>query len=206
MKRDELRQIAELTDEQIDKIMSINGADVERVKAKLAALEADLKETKEANDRINTEFESLKQNNAGAEEYKSKYEALVAENEAKSRQAEADRVLAEKTERTNNRFSAAVGDRAFAHEAIKEAYLKKFCEAIEDKENEGKADADILHELTKDDAGAFRGVTVVKLAGGTQRPASRYASKQEILNIKDGATRRAEMIAHPQYFPELQKE
>ena len=44
MKREELKQIAELTDEQLDKIMSINGADVEKVKAKVTALEADLKE------------------------------------------------------------------------------------------------------------------------------------------------------------------
>ena len=31
MKREELKQIAELTDEQLDKIMEFNGADVERV-------------------------------------------------------------------------------------------------------------------------------------------------------------------------------
>ena len=47
MKREELKQIAELTDEQLDKIMAINGADVEKVKAKVTALEADLKEAKE---------------------------------------------------------------------------------------------------------------------------------------------------------------
>ena len=47
MKREELKQIAELTDEQLDKIMAINGADVEKAKAKVTALEADLKEAKE---------------------------------------------------------------------------------------------------------------------------------------------------------------
>ena len=85
MKREELKQIAELTDEQLDKIMAINGADVEKVKAKVTALEADLKEAKETIDKTNTEFEALKSSNAGAEEYKTKYEALVAENEAKAK-------------------------------------------------------------------------------------------------------------------------
>ena len=86
MKREELKQIAELTDEQLDKIMAINGADVEKVKAKVTALEADLKQAKETIDKTNTEFEALKSSNAGAEEYKTKYEALVAENEAKAKQ------------------------------------------------------------------------------------------------------------------------
>ena len=54
MKREELKQIAELTDEQLDKIMAINGADVEKVKAKVTALEADLKEAKETIDKTNT--------------------------------------------------------------------------------------------------------------------------------------------------------
>ena len=98
MKREELKQIAELTDEQLDKIMAINGADVEKVKAKVTALEADLKEAKETIDKTNAEFEALKSSNAGAEEYKTKYEALVAENEAKAKQAEAERVAKEKAE------------------------------------------------------------------------------------------------------------
>ena len=187
MKREELKQIAELTDEQIDKIMSINGADVERVKAKVTALEADLKEAKAANDKINTEFEALKSSNAGAEEYKSKYEALVAENEAKAKQAEADRILAEKTESINKRFEAVLGDKKFNHDAIRESYLKKFGDALESKEYEGQSDADILHALTKDDATAFTGVTAVKLQGGRPQGVGgkQYATKAEIMAIKN---------------------
>ena len=206
MKREELKQIAELTDEQLDKIMAINGADVEKVKAKVTALEADLKEAKETIDKTNTEFEALKSSNAGAEEYKTKYEALVAENEAKAKQAEADRILAEKTESINKRFEAVLGDKKFNHDAIREAYLKKFGDALESKEYEGQSDADILHALTKDDATAFTGVTAVKLQGG--RPTgvgatSKYNSREEIINIKDAATRQAEMLAHPHLFPEI---
>ena len=183
MKREELKQIAELTDEQLDKIMAINGADVEKVKAKVTALEADLKEAKETSDKINTEFEALKSSNAGAEEYKTKYEALVAENEAKAKQAEADRILAEKNADIEKRFAECVGDKKFSHDAIKADYLKKFADALESEEYKGKGDVDIFHALTKDDAAAFTGVTAVKLAGG--RPTGTghgYSSVKDIMN------------------------
>lgn len=206
MKREELKAIAELTDEQLDKIMAINGADVEKAKAKVTTLEADLKQAKEANDKINTEFEALKSSNAGAEEYKSKYEALVAENEAKAKQAEADRIAKEKAESLDKRFDAVVGDKKFSHEAIRADYRRKFENALAEKENEGKSDADVFHALSKDDATAFTGVTAVKLAGGKpQGVGSKYSSKEEIMAIKDGATRRAEMIAHSHLFPEMNK-
>ena len=204
MKREEIKAIfPDATDEQLSKILDINGADVEKVKAKVTALEADIKDKKDAFDKLNTEFESLKSSNAGAEEYKSKYEALVAENAAKEKQAEADRILAEKNENIKNRFSTVLGEKKFNHEAIKAEYLKKFTEALDLKENQGRSDADIFHELTKDDGAAFTGVTTVRLAGGTQRSSSKYNSKEEIMSIKNGATRRAEMMANPQFFPEL---
>ena len=184
MKREELKAIAELTDEQIKAIMDLNGADVEKAKAKVTALEADLKQAKEANDKINTEFEALKSSNAGAEEYKSKYEALVAENEAKAKQAEADRIAKEKAESLDKRFEAVVGDKKFSHEAIRADYRRKFENALADKENEGKSDADVFHALSKDDATAFTGVTAVRLQGG--RP-------QELGSNYDDATARAVM-------------
>ena len=205
MKREELKAIAELTDEQLDKIMAINGADVEKVKAKVTALEADLKQAKETIDKTNTEFEALKSSNAGAEEYKTKYEALVAENEAKAKQAEAERILREKTENINNRFNTVLKDKKFSHDAIREAYLKKFSDALENKDFEGQSDEQIIHTLTKDDATAFTGVTAVKLAGGRPTGTSKYSSREEIMAIKDGQVRRAEMLANSHLFPELSK-
>ena len=204
MKREEIKAIfADATDEQLKAVMDLNGADVERVKAKVTALEADLKEAKETIDKTNTEFEALKSSNAGAEEYKSKYEALVAENEAKAKQAEADRIAKEKAEGLDKRFETVVGDKRFSHEAIRADYRRKFESALADKENEGKSDADIFHALTKDDASAFTGVMAVKLQGGRPQGSGKYKSKDEIMSIKDGALRRAEMLANPQFFPEL---
>ena len=97
-----------------------------------------------------------------------------------------------------------MGDKKFSHDAIKADYLKKFAEALESEEYKGKGDIDIFHALTKDDATAFTGVTAVKLAGG--RPSGTSGkTREEIMAIKDGNTRRAEMLANAHLFPELNK-
>lgn len=170
MKREEIKKIfPDATDEQLNSIMDINGADVEKVKAKLTATEADLKESKEAFEHLNTELDELKKNNASADDWKAKFEALQAENIAKEKQAEVDRLAKEKSDNILNRFNGVVGDKKFTHEAVKADYLKKFGEALENKDYEGKSDEDIFHALTKDDASAFVGVQAVNLVGGNQQ-------------------------------------
>ena len=191
MKREEIKAIfADATDEQLKAVMDLNGADVEKAKSKVTALEAELKESKEDKDKLISELDELKATNASGEDWKAKFEALQSENIAKEKQAEADRILAEKTEAINKRFDAVVGNKKFSHDAVREAYLKKFGEAIELEANKSKADADIFHELTKDDAHCFEGVTAVKLAGGKPGVSVKaYASKDEIMAIKDSNER-----------------
>ena len=205
MKREEVKAIfPEATDEQLKQIMDLNGADVEKVKSKVATLEAEIKSKKEDFEKLNGEFEALKTANASGEDWKAKFEALQADNLAKEKQAEADRILAEKKADIEKRFADCVGDKKFSHDAIKADYLKKFSDALESEEYKGKGDADIFHALTKDDATAFTGVTTVKLAGGRpQGMGGKYSSREEIMAIKDGTTRRAEMLAHSHLFPEL---
>jgi transketolase len=206
MKREDIKTIfPEATDEQLKQVMDLHGSDVEKAKAKAVTLESDLKESKQAYETLNKELEALKESNASSEEWQKKFEALQAENEAKAKQVEADRILKEKQENILNRFNSVVGDRKFSHGAVQADYLKKFGEALENPDYQGKSDADVLHALTKDDANAFLGVQAVKLAGGRPTGAnnSKYSSKEEIMAIKDGNVRRAEMLAHPQYFPEL---
>lgn len=177
--------------EVAEKIFAERSKEIEADKAKREKLETELKESKESLDNLSKEFEDLKANNASAEEYKSKYEAVVADNEAKAKQAEADRILAEKTENINKRFEAVVGEKKFSHNAIKADYLKKFGEAIELEDNKSLSDEQIFHNLIKDDATAFTGVTAVKLAGGTpQGNGTKYTSKADIMAIKDRTERR----------------
>lgn len=205
MKREEIKAIfPEATDEQLKSVMDLNGADVEKAKSKVTALEAELKEKKADFDKLNNEFEALKTANASGEDWKAKFEALQAENVAKEKQAEADRILAEKNADIEKRFAECVGDKKFSHDAIKADYLKKFADALESEEYKGKGDVDIFHALTKDDATAFTGVTAVKLAGGRSSGTS-GKTRDEIMAIKDGNTRRAEMLANAHLFPELNK-
>ena len=169
--------------EVAEKIFAERSKEIEADKAKREKLETELKEKKESLDNLSKEFEDLKSSNASAEEYKTKYEALVADNEAKAKQAEADRILAEKTENINKRFEAVVGEKKFSHNAIKADYLKKFGEALELEENKSLSDEQVFHNLVKDDKNAFEGVTAVKLAGG--RPSGTgngYSSVKEIMN------------------------
>ena len=190
--------------EVAEKIFTERSKEIEADKAKREKLETELKEKKESLDNLSKEFEDLKSSNASAEEYKTKYEALVADNEAKAKQAEADRILAEKTENINKRFDAVVGEKKFSHDAIKADYLKKFGEAIELEENKSLSDEQVFHNLIKDDKNAFEGVTAIKLAGG--RPSGTSGkTRDEIMAIKDGNTRRAEMLANAHLFPELNK-
>ena len=185
MKREEIKAIfPDITDEQLDKVMALHGAEIEKTKAKVTALETELKEKKEAFDNLNTEFETLKTSNASGEEFQKKYEALKADIDAKEKQAEADRILKEKQDGILKRFDAVMNGKEFNHDAIKAEYLKRFSEAIELDENKAKSDADVFHELTKDDASAFKGVTAIRLAGGTDRGAGRTV---------DDATARAVM-------------
>lgn len=191
--------------EVAEKIFAERSKEIEADKAKREKLETELKEKTESLDNLSKEFEDLKANNASAEEYKSKYEALVADNEAKAKQAEADRILAEKTENINKRFEAVVGEKTFSHNAIKADYLKKFGEAIELEDNKSLSDEQIFHNLIKDDATAFTGVTAVKLQGGRPTGTSSGKTREEIMAIKDMKTRHSEMLANSHLFPELSK-
>ena len=193
--------------EVAEKIFAERSKEIEADKAKREAVETKLKEAEKSLESLTTEIDTLKTSGKNAEEIQAKLDALIAEREAEKTKAEADRIMKEKQENILNRFKAVVGDKKFSHSAIEEAYLKKFGEALESKDFEGQSDEQIMHALSKDDAAAFTGVTAVKLAGGrpNQGINSKYSSREEIMAIKDGNTRRAEMLANVHLFPELNK-
>jgi hypothetical protein len=124
----------------------------------------------------------------------------VAENEAKAKQAEADRIAKEKAESLDKRFDAVVGDKKFSHDAIRADYRRRFEDALADKANEGQSDADVFHSLVKDDATAFTGVTAVKLQGGRPMGTKTYGSREEIMKIKDAVERQDAIRNNPELF------
>lgn len=85
MKREFLKELG-LTDEQIDKIMSENGKDVEKAKGDLSTKETELESTKKQLKKANKQIEEFKEMDiegikAAADDYKEKYEK--AQKEAK---------------------------------------------------------------------------------------------------------------------------
>ena len=150
--------------EVAEKIFAERSKEIETDKAKREKLEAELKEKKESLESLTTEIDTLKTSGKNAEEIQAKLDALIAEREAEKAKAEADRLAKEKADNVLSRFNAV--KKKFKHNDIEQAYLKRFSDAIESKDFEGKSDTEIYHELTKDDD-CHEGVKAVHLAGGT---------------------------------------
>ena len=173
-------------------------------KADFNAKVEEVKTLKGEKKTLEDEVTRLNENANGNEDVKKELEALKAKIDADAKQAEADRISREKAESDERLFNEAVGEKKFSHDAIKSHYFNLFRQDLAKEENKGKSAVDILHNLTKDDATAFTGVTAVKLAGG--RPSGTSGkTRDEIMAIKDGNIRRAEMLANAHLFPELNK-
>ena len=150
--------------EVAEKIFAERSKEIEADKAKREKLETELKEKTESLESLTTEIDTLKTSGKNADEIQAKLDALIAEREAERTKAEADRLAKEKADNVLSRFNAV--KKKFKHNDIEQAYLKRFGDAIESKDFEGKSDAEIYHELTKDDD-CHEGVKAVHLAGGT---------------------------------------
>lgn len=132
---------------------------------------------------LEDEVSKLNENANGNEDVKKELEALKAKIDADAKQAEAERISREKAESDERLFNEAVGEKKFSHDAVKSHYFNLFRQDLAKEENKGKSSVDILHNLTKDDATAFTGVTAVKLQGG--RPmgtGTAYSSVKDIMN------------------------
>lgn len=193
--------------EVAEKIFAERSKEIEADKVKREKLEKELKEKTESLDNLSKELKDLKANNASAEEYKSKYEALVADNEAKEKQALADKLAKEKEDNNRSMFNKAV--EAYGKKSddwngkfTEEGYYNEFIKALELEENTGRAHKDILHDLVKNDGTAFKGVQAVKLQGGKPQGVGgkQYTTKEEIMSIKDSTERLSAIQANPNLF------
>ena len=152
-------------------------------KADFNAKVEEVKTLKGEKKTLEDEVTRLNENAIGNEDVKKELEALKAKIDADAKQAEADRISREKAESDERLFNEALGEKKFSHDAIKSHYFNLFRQDLAKEENKGKSAVDILHNLTKDDATAFTGVTAVKLQGG--RPTGTgngYSSVKEIMN------------------------
>lgn len=140
MKRDDIKkEFPEATDEQINRLLDINSADIGKARGNAAKVQEDL-------DAALATISELKANAEDSEKLKQR----IAEFE----QAEADRKEAEKkaAERAEleERFGAVSGEKKYIHDMVREGVLNDFGKALLDKANRGKSDAEIFDALTKD--------------------------------------------------------
>ena len=152
-------------------------------KADFNAKVEEVKTLKGEKKTLEDEVTRLNENANGNEDVKKELEALKAKIDADAKQAEADRISREKAESDERLFNEAVGEKKFSHNAVKSHYFNLFRQDLAKEENKGKSAVDILHNLTKDDATAFTGVTAVKLQGGRPMGTGHgYSSVKDIMN------------------------
>jgi vacuolar-type H+-ATPase subunit I/STV1 len=152
-------------------------------KADFNAKVEEVKTLKGEKKTLEDEVSKLNENANGNEDVKKELEALKAKIDADAKQAEAERISREKAESDERLFNEAVGEKKFSHDAVKSHYFNLFRQDLAKEENKGKSAVDILHNLTKDDATAFTGVTAVKLQGGRPMGTGHgYSSVKDIMN------------------------
>lgn len=129
-------------------------AEVKKINDKLDIANNDLIQTKDTLQKMSTEFEEFKQNSSSEEDFKTKYEELLKDNEEKDRQRQAEEL--EKQERAEFDSYFAEKEQEWANPLIADGYFSKYREAKKAEENKNKMSADIIHDLVKDDSTAFK--------------------------------------------------
>lgn len=145
MKRDFLKDLG-IEDTVIDKIMSANGADIEKAKAGSTKLQEEL-------DAANTALTQAKSTITELEAHKGDVDALqkkLDEYKAADQKREQEAKEAQEAAELERRFNLVSGERKYIHDMVRAGVLHDFGEALKSKDNVGKGDAEIFAALTKD--------------------------------------------------------
>lgn len=129
-------------------------AEVKKINDKLDIANNDLIQTKDTLQKMSTEFETFKKNSSSAEDFKTKYETLLKDNEQKEQKRQAEEL--EKQERAEFDSYFAEKEKEWANPLIADGYFSKYREAKKAEENKNKMSADIIYSLVKDDSTAFK--------------------------------------------------
>lgn len=127
MKRDALKALG-ISDDAIDRIMDMNGEDINKAKASGTEIQSKL-------DTANASIAEMQKKLDGYKDFD-------------TIKGERDTLLAEKQKRAvNDRFNAALGSNKPLNDYTRDGLLAKFAEEIGKPENKDKKDADILGGL-----------------------------------------------------------
>lgn len=139
MKRSDLEALG-ITDETvIDKIMNMNGADINSAKGKAEEYKSELERAK----ATVAELEKHRDHAAALQKQLDEYRT------AEEKRAETERKAAEE-KAFSERFDAASGERKYLNDYTKNGIAAEFRAALADEANKGKSDKDILDALVRD--------------------------------------------------------
>lgn len=143
MKREELTA-AGLTDEQIEKVMKLNGDDINREKSKYSDYDELQKQLEKANATIDgmKDYEDVK---AKVTQYQQEAENAKKEAAAKVQQLELQAKIKDFT-----------GNKKFVNDLTRDAINAQFEAALNDEANKGKSLDDLLKELTDGKTDIFK--------------------------------------------------
>lgn len=160
-------------------------AEVKKINDKLDVANNDLAQTKDTLQKMSSEFEEFKQNSSTEEDFKTKYEELLRDNEEKEQQRQAEEL--EKQERAEFDSYFTEKEQEWANPLIADGYFSKYKEAKKAEENKNKMSADIIYSLVKDDSTAFKTPASNSFLKGkepTQNTDDEIAKVKAVMGIK----------------------
>jgi hypothetical protein len=150
MTREQLKELG-LEKDVIDKIMDLNGADINNAKKEVDTIKAERDAEKKRAEQLQQSVESLKPLADGNEAVKKELETL----KAAQKEAE-ERTKAEAADKTlTDGIKAVFGDRKFINEYTEDAVIAQIKAEYGKPERAPKGIAKIFEELTKDKDGIF---------------------------------------------------
>lgn len=190
MTRDQVTSIfPDATSEQLDKLLGINGADIEKVKkagektaADLSAATEKLKEYQQQLERLEKTVQESESRSEESKKLREEYEAFkkqIAEKEAKALKD------AEDAELTNS-ILTAIGEKEFTSEYVKNGLIADMKQEIAKPENKGKGYDKLFEALTKDKEGIFKNPNPPANIPGTNPQVQVPAERDQYLMRKYG--------------------
>lgn len=148
MKREDL---ADLTEEQIEKVMSLYGKAIAKKDKEIESLTSGKKELEDKVATYETKINEFNESAKDNADWKLKYEELqtsIKEQEAKLKAEEEDKVL------TDN-INALFEGKTFTSDYARSGLLNDIKAGLNKPENKGKGIQDLFDELTKDKTDIF---------------------------------------------------
>ena len=145
-REDITKQFPEATKEQIDALLNIHSADIGKAKGDAAKLQGDLKAVQDQLTTANATIAEMEKHKGDVAALQKKIDDFKAADDA-WKQAEA---AAQARQALLSRMDKVLGERKFIHERMRELIADDFDKALKDPANQGRSDADVFEDVTKD--------------------------------------------------------